>query len=377
MLECILCEKQKPIDKFSREHIFPDSLLRNIQDNFLITNEVCKDCNSNSGLFIDSPVIKYWFINQYKFDALKLYGDLKKPEIIPFIFLGEIQNYTFKEYICDKWLGPGNDEVYHFRKPFSKIEFLEEVQGLHPIRKIRKEDEGIAVLLLKTNNLKWHSCLIKSFKKQFKSSKKHIIKGKINIRTDFKYPPKDIIKSLSKLGKFKAQMKITKDTGTRFLSKMAIEIGFKYLDDSFLKSKQANLLKRTYKERNIKEREKLKINSTGIVETKKYFGPEYDGISIENVHTIALLVQGDKLFLYVNFYGKAPATIQITDNKKHWDGKFEKGLVIFIAPFLNKIYEPVKLCETCNPNLCFIDKISNDIKIKMRNLRTNPPPIIK
>ncbi len=63
MKTCIYCNKEKDDSEFSLEHIFPDALGGALlPDAIFKTNDVCIACNSTSGLFIDGPFIKNWFL---------------------------------------------------------------------------------------------------------------------------------------------------------------------------------------------------------------------------------------------------------------------------------------------------------------------------
>ena len=372
--DCIICETAKDDSEFGKEHIFPDAHLKNIQNNNLITYSVCTKCNNDLGLFVDSPVAKYWFINHLQSQAIIKYGDLTK-DTLSFLFIGNIQNFTLDNFVCDKWGTFNNSTVYHFRPVYTYKGKLENVQGIHPIHKIRKEDRGVAILIAKNKNPKWQKFLIRSFSKQFKNSKRYIYYAQGSFVSNLSSPPKKYLKAINQLGQIKSTFEISYGTGDRFLAKIALEMGHKFLSKEFISSPQANELREFLKERNYSKRKKINVYSTSIVQARKYLGPSYEHFSIENVHTLALHVQSNKLFLFINFYGKAPAAIEVTNLKEHWTNSFEKGIVFYISPFLGKIYGPIKQCEDCSNESCILDEIKLQIIELMNKLKTNSKPI--
>ncbi|WP_298911357.1 HNH endonuclease [uncultured Nostoc sp.] len=67
-MQCIICKKDKPHDKFTEEHIFPDSIGGNI-----ILDCVCKECNDFLGHSVDSNLVNHVFV-QFNRLALKIAG---------------------------------------------------------------------------------------------------------------------------------------------------------------------------------------------------------------------------------------------------------------------------------------------------------------
>lgn len=377
MKECIICQKSKDISEFSKEHIFPDGLLRKIENNHLILYNVCKKCNNDLGLFVDAPVVKYWFISLYQRLYYLKYADLNLPDIIPLIYKGEIEGMLYNDMVCDYWHGPGEDLIFHFHKPFSEIPRSDAIQGIHPISKIRNEDKGIAVMILRSTNPKWYKSILRSFSKGFKRSTKHLISGNRRVKNNYTKIPKELFKLITNQGIIKHTHKVSLGTGERFLAKMALELGSKYLNEAFISSDEANLLRDYLKEPDNKKRQKLKVWSKGLVDVIKYMGPNDKKLSIEGVHTISMFVKQKNLFLYLNFYGCIPCSILISSNEEHWINKFEKGIIIFIAPFLEKIYGPINKCSGCHGSYCVVDEIRNEIINNMGKLKINSPPILK
>ena len=57
-MKCILCCEEKPVTKFSDEHVFPDA----IGGKLILKNTVCTDCNSQYGHGVDSDLVNHELI---------------------------------------------------------------------------------------------------------------------------------------------------------------------------------------------------------------------------------------------------------------------------------------------------------------------------
>src|SRR5689334_5785197 len=140
--QCLICLKYKEETEFSREHLFPDALLRRIRNNAFVMKDVCASCNNNLGLHVDAPMIKYWFINIAKVGFDLKYANIIQGEVVALTYIGHIEGIKVDGKVCEHWLSPGGDLIYNFHKPYSVIKDEEVVQGINPIHKRRKENVG-------------------------------------------------------------------------------------------------------------------------------------------------------------------------------------------------------------------------------------------
>jgi HNH endonuclease/integrase-like protein len=64
MKTCIYCDQEKADDEFSDEHIWPDALGGDfLPPETWRTDDVCRRCNSLSGVFVDGSFIRSWIGN--------------------------------------------------------------------------------------------------------------------------------------------------------------------------------------------------------------------------------------------------------------------------------------------------------------------------
>ena len=113
---CIFCNQQKPIEKFSLEHIFPQSLGGAQTSELFKTRHVCQRCNSIIGLFVDAPLVKNFFSQNDMAENSLYYVDLINPKALPLRYLGVCQNLVSEPNLtCDLWMGPHGGLIYHRR----------------------------------------------------------------------------------------------------------------------------------------------------------------------------------------------------------------------------------------------------------------------
>lgn len=57
IFRCIICLKELPREMANEEHIFPEAL-----GGMLVIREVCRECNSHLGRFVDKPLVDNWLM---------------------------------------------------------------------------------------------------------------------------------------------------------------------------------------------------------------------------------------------------------------------------------------------------------------------------
>lgn len=67
-MKCIICKNEKPIEVFTDEHVFPDSI-----GGTLIIKSVCKECNDKLGNSVDKHLVNHW-LTQGQRQILRILG---------------------------------------------------------------------------------------------------------------------------------------------------------------------------------------------------------------------------------------------------------------------------------------------------------------
>lgn len=212
----------------------------------------------------------------------------------------------------------------------------------------RKEniDLGFVFLFIRSNNPKWHPIIIKSVVTQFKKSTLFLGNGNINNSETFSKIPEqyqDLYEYLNSLNGKKHNAAINMDDhyGYRFLAKIALGFGALFLNENFIHSESANLLRNFMWELADQDRGKVPLKGTSFM--RHTTNRPSDLLNWPNAHTIALINQGPILSLYCSFYGIQTATVELSNNPEHWKGKIGKGIIFGIAPGIKRYAGPIFL----------------------------------
>ncbi len=350
--KCLYCEQIKDEKEFNIEHIFPASLGGNLCDDLFEINQVCKRCNSISGLFIDGGFIKSWLPQNYKSNNYKEYLDWDNGSALPLTYMGTLQNIDLDEdEVCELWLGPCGDTIYHIHQ--KDDEKFDSYAGGDPI--FRRKNPGYAFLFIATSHENWTKIVLLSFRKHFIDASRYPGNIEISDREQHELFFDDIpdeIKSIhDQLLELRGAQHETRfvhklDIEKRFMCKLGLGFGYKYLGEPFLSSAYSSHLRDGMRYIGKKDAPHVPLLGSGsIFETK---APISDSIAFEGGHSIMLFGEGEYLYLTIVFYGKITLTLVICDERTLWlksPYDFEEGIIYFILPQINMWAGPVTLME--------------------------------
>ena len=170
---CIYCFKDKPLDEFSLEHIWPDALGGRRCSEALKTRDVCGICNNRCGLFVDGAFIKSWFVQMEIANQGYLFLDPEKPSAAPFAYFGAEPEITTEEgEVCERWQGLAGERIYHFH--LADKPGWDTYAGGDIIRR-RREDAGRAYMALTSSHEFWTFTAALSFREQFPRAKRVVL----------------------------------------------------------------------------------------------------------------------------------------------------------------------------------------------------------
>lgn len=344
---CLYCKRDKPVEDFSKEHFIPSSIIGAIENNPFITHDVCERCNNLCGIFVDGPFKKSWALSNYKASALLKGFDLSKHPILPLNYFGEMEELKFGTKICEVWMGPIGDMIYHFHEPYPEALDTPPMIGV-PSTSFKKKDidAGYVFMFLRSNNPAWHPTIFNSFLSQFTDSDKYFGNGPTPRGGAFKDIPSGLTDLHEKLksmqGKeHKVTVKLGINYAYRFLSKIALGFGHMLLDPSFLNSESADLLRLGLWAKTEEEKKKAEVRGSGSwgknLETVKAIIKWPAGIAF------AIMEVANNLILLANFFEEMPFVIVISNEPKLWKGKIGHGIVYVVSPQLNKAVGSVDL----------------------------------
>jgi HNH endonuclease len=245
---CIYCLENKPIDAFSEEHIIPQFMGGSSDCSPAITNEVCKQCNSIFGRFVDAPVAKGFFLKTIEGGAWEACFDYDEIDgnVFPLIYLGksnEIQSGQGEE--VEVWLCPDGGTAWDFH--ISRGEDFDAFAGGDPY--LRRKDEASRVYVFVSSQKRyWLLSNIKSAPAQFKEETIYFgadsdVEGQLpRDRAKGRFCQKDVdaiaerdkIRLVLNEGRLlKHVVKLDMLFDVRFLAKLAITFGHKLLGDEY------------------------------------------------------------------------------------------------------------------------------------------------
>ena len=265
-MKCIYCNEETQNNEFSLEHIFPAALGGTAIDNPLFkTRQVCKRCNSLSGLYVDSAFVKNFFVTTLiPFSKYIGYYDFDKSPYIPFAYMGFVEYIKHQNFkFCEKWRWADGSVVYHFHNN-SNHDF-NTIAGGDP-RKRKNKDAGEVYLVGKSDNPFWVKLLFSAYKKQFKKSKRFFV------NYDFQDEEKkviipltnvqnDVVQLLSELHQkaetFTHTLAIQLHFNIRFQAKMSLGLGYTLFGESYSQSFEAQNIRNVFWNKEYQNLEKL------------------------------------------------------------------------------------------------------------------------
>lgn len=337
MKRCLYCYKLKDESEFSKEHVIPQSIggTFNKPDNPFVLHNVCERCNNVLGIYVDAPFTKSTLINMYRHQVAYEWVNPEKNKSIPLAYMGYNQQISYKDYICENYLGPTGDTIYHFHKQYPEEEVMTGVVGIPPTAKRKNPDKGFAFLFITSNNPIWLPTIILSFVDALKDSIHYLGNGptpQINKGNFTDIPKKlnELHDELLKIQNTHHEQRLSLDIlgEQRFMAKLGLSIGAALLNNNFIDSEDADLLRNFMREKDPEERKKIPIKGNGILGGKWNLMEKI--LSWKYGHTILLKEINGVLVFFIQYYGSLNTLIQISTDRSHWKGKIKKDGTIYV-----------------------------------------------
>ena len=377
MKRCIYCDEEKDEKDFSREHILPKAIGGALlPQNPFITDEVCERCNNISGLFIDAPFTKSWLFTNYRSSNATKFASITPQTTLPLFYFGVMKDLKYEDKICECYLGPNGDRIYHFHRPYDEDDTLNIVGGAPPHFKNKSLDEGFVFIFIRSDNPVWLPVVINSFTSHFKKSTLYLGNGPAPKVPDsnFQNIPEKLKELHNKMKSLNgATHEVTTimdvDLGNRFLAKLALGLGCHFLNESYKTSEDASLLRKFMWAKKKEDRDKILIHDSGFLNSETKTFDEF--LKWDGGHIINLMVSDNRLVLYTNFYGQQGSLIQVTSNKSHWEGKINGSMLFIIMPVMQRYVGPIHMVELLAHRIS--DNKNSEI-LKLENEIANIPP---
>lgn len=263
MRQCIYCNKEKKENDFSLEHIFPEALGGEYLNDFWKTNDVCRACNNMAGVFVDAAFIKSFFGNIEKGGLIREYLSLTNPNerLLPLNYMGTLSDIPINaSNIAEHWIGACGSSIIHIH-PKPNEALWNTYAGGDP--RPNKKEAGRAYLIICTKSNYWNTINFNSFLKYFKNQKRILVNATIENDHNQLFSQPDLNDPIQKEDmktinyfvdkannrqNIRSQITVQVDAELRFLSKVAIGIGYKIWGYNFFSADYSNTLRMCFRE---------------------------------------------------------------------------------------------------------------------------------
>jgi HNH endonuclease len=369
---CVYCNRDS--EAFTAEHVIPQSIGGNLYPkNPFKLKEVCSNCNSCCGRYVDGPFIRSWMTQQNR--ARTAVRALKPgpSAFLPLNYFGVLENVEFGSRICEFWLGPTKDRIYHFHEPYPREADSPIIVGLPPHLPKDRLDAGFVFLFVRSNNPVWWPVIFNSVVKQFAGSQLFLGNGPMPPGGAFSAIPSELfplhgeLKALDGV-EHKTKPSLSLDYGSRFLAKLTLGMGGLFLDRSFRSSESADLLRKFLWTKKIGDRQKIPVSGRNFAAEKD---PNFAKLAAflrwPGGHILVMVPTPKGLMLYAAFFEAQAATIVISNERDHWQNIGNNdGVVHVISPGLRKYAGPLKLSAFITHRMLSPDPALKDLEDQER-----------
>ena len=281
MKTCIYCGEEKDESEFSDEHIWPDALSGDALSNFWRTDDVCRKCNSLSGLYVDGAFIKGWAGAAERATGALEYLPVNDPgrAVLPLNYIGKLPDPNIPvDEVAEYWAGPCGANVFHFRAADEGDHWATYASG-DPRKMKKAATAGRAYIALTSSDSFWVLVSLASFRAHFKKATLFVTNLSIPPEwTAFKNPdPGDPVQArdmgvlttmidAGRSGKAtRLDVVLQIDSDSRLLAKLGLAVGYKTFGAIFLATDYAKTLRAAFREPDLERRRHLPVRGNGYL----------------------------------------------------------------------------------------------------------------
>lgn len=271
VFRCIYCGLEKPSSKRTLEHLWPRRLGGASAPDFFKTRDVCGRCNNNVGLFVDGEFRRSFFMSVATISAALPFLDPSRCMPLPLAYAGVIPVALGDGEICERWIGPRGEGIFHFRKR-DDIDHFATYAGGDPIRRKRR-DPGRVYMSFSRPNLFWIETALLSVRAAFPRAPLRLL-----TRTDVsqiveRCSPEDdqsrsdraYLEPIWREKQGQSTMQINLDYGMRFQAKLALGLGYSLFGQAFAQLPYEETLRSVLRETNPERRATLPFIGSSIL----------------------------------------------------------------------------------------------------------------
>jgi hypothetical protein len=326
---CPYCGEEKEGSSFTDEHVLPRALGGALEPTNPFKLRICRRCNEICGRYMDAPVVRSWLLRLGRAGTLINVHD---PHAGPLLlqFMGPVIGWSDPDTVCDLWLGPTGDSVFHFHAPYTLEATMVGGAPGHG-----EHDPGVVLLGIVASNPEWHPIIVRSVKATFDGAP---IFG-LNFAPR---PPKEYERHQAWIDALprekETNLSLDLACGERFTAKMGLGLGAIVLGPEYATSSDAASLRAYMRSADPVFRASLGLRGKALLGVPREGDEQvHTMFGWGACHTIALLPMGDVLTLIVLLYGTHTMVVTVASQRSTWAHRVrEGGLGWVIAPGLRR-----------------------------------------
>ena len=338
LIRCLYCDRDK--EDITGEHVIPGHRWKPQRDESLQAERVCSECNNACGRYVDGPFIRSPLTHQAKVTtAVRAF----KPGItdsLPLNFMGQVEDVNFGSRICEFWLGPTGDRIYHFHDSYPLGQDSPAVVGRPTYLREDQVDPGFLFLFVRSNNPVWWPVIFKSVVQQFPGGQ--LFLGNLPAKVEAVAPILETLRAFSPIRadlgdlyqklralkgvEHKTTGRISIDYGSRFLAKLALGLGGLFLDTSFRRSESADLLRKFLWTRKLEDRQRISFRGRNFIsDPDPNFARMAEFLSWPGGHVVMMLPRGRFFMLFRCFLWLVSELVNVWDSQVELAGSVVGG----------------------------------------------------
>lgn len=340
---CPYCGRDLALSDETKEHVIPRHIGGNIEPLNPFSVPACRQCNNRCGAYVDGAFVRSWLVHNQRAANARRFLELSDSSALPLVYMGTPDLDVDPALVCEMWIGPAGDSIYHFHKPYPD-EGASSFAGTPTHLRRSELDPGFVFVFVAASNVAWHGTIVRSVVQHFDGSRIFLGNGDRPPDPAWSEVPDELQELRARLGSLVGPRRISTsmriDFGDRLLAKLALGFAAIHLDPEYLRSQEARNLRAFLWERDANRRRAMAISGTSFL-TSALDGITSD-IAFPFGHTIGLISAGDRLVLVSVFYGELAGSIALS-SQPTWSSSLERGLLYVVVPGLRRAIGPMTL----------------------------------
>jgi hypothetical protein len=328
---CPYCGEDKDPVLFTEDHVLPRALGGGLQPSNPFKLDACGPCNNAMGRYAEAPAVRNWLLRLRRPSVLfDPFASDAPPMLLQYI--GRLDGWKDADTVCDYWLGPTGDSIFHFHRPYPGGDTM--VGGMPGPNDER--DPGVVFVGVVATNPAWHPVIVRSVAAEFEEAPIHYMHDPAPAGLERQ---RAWIEALGL--NITARVSLPLRCGERISAKLALGVASIALGAAYQMSPDAALLRRFMRAPDPEARAAMKLHGHALLTLPARDAQLVKMFGWRGCHTITLLPMGDALACVAVLYGAHGVVVPITSEPTLWRPHIgDGGRAWVIAPGLRTFAGP-------------------------------------